>query len=254
MFALVDEPTLQARAQAYPQTLRHGWPARCKGALPTFFAKRTRIYADRSPSTDWIQNFNKKTANFPPHCTIAWVCSAHWASHVVQRYTRLRLSFWRVASSLWFSALRKRVTRILPQNKQLTLPPYMTPHRKFHSLFFRRWLQGVLTLLAGLTCKLCPRGSRFDATTALEEAAARAAKAQAAAEESQKAAEKVRKKRILLIHIPLPSGSALGIQLVNIHSTAQPSLVYECYSLYKQWKANHKEPPLETFRSFNKLH
>ena len=48
MFALVDEPTLQARAQACPQTLRHGWPARCKGALPTFFAKRTRIYADRS--------------------------------------------------------------------------------------------------------------------------------------------------------------------------------------------------------------
>lgn len=172
----------------------------------------------------------------------------------MQRYTRLRLSFWRVASSLWFSALRKRVTRILPQNKQLTLPPYMTPHRKFHSLFFRRWLQGVLTLLAGLTCKLCPRGSRFDAATALEEAAARAAKAQAAAEESQKAAEKVRKERILLIHIPLPSGSTLGIQLVNIHSTAQPSLVYDCYSLYKQWKANHKEPPMETFRSFNKLH
>lgn len=73
MFALVDEPTLQARAQACPQTLRHGWPARCKGALPTFFAKRTRIYPIDRPSTDWIQNFNKslkKRANFPPHCTI----------------------------------------------------------------------------------------------------------------------------------------------------------------------------------------
>lgn len=60
MFALVDEPTLQARAQACPQTLRHGWPARCKGAPPTFFAKRTRIYPIDRPSTDWIQNFNKR--------------------------------------------------------------------------------------------------------------------------------------------------------------------------------------------------
>lgn len=64
MFALVDEPTLQARAQACPQTLRHGWPARCKGALPTFFAKRTRIYPIDRPSTDWIQNFNKES-KFP---------------------------------------------------------------------------------------------------------------------------------------------------------------------------------------------